>query len=47
MDAPTGSVPTAIAQNCRLNKRPINSALKLVKLHEDEIREAWEAHFGS
>ena len=36
-----------LAQNYGLNARQLNSALKLVKEHEDEIREAWETHFGS
>ena len=36
-----------LAQNYGLNKRQLNSVLKLVKEHDGEIREAWEAHFGS
>ena len=36
----------AIAVNYGLSKRQINSALKLVEEHEDEIRAAWEEHFG-
>jgi Domain of unknown function (DUF4160) len=35
-----------LAQNYGLNTRQINSALRLIREHEDEIREAWEAHFG-
>jgi hypothetical protein len=36
-----------LAQNYGLSARQVSVALKLVKEHEDEIREAWEAHFGS
>lgn len=36
-----------LAQNFGLNTRQLNAVLKLVKEHEDEIREAWETHFGS
>ena len=36
----------AIAVNYGLSKRQINSALKLVEEHEDEIRAAWTEHFG-
>ena len=35
-----------LAQNYGLNTRQLNRALKLVTEHEDEIREAWETHFG-
>ena len=35
-----------LAQNHGLNRRQLNSALRLVKEHEVEIREAWQAHFG-
>jgi hypothetical protein len=35
-----------MAQNYGLNTRQINAALRLVKAHEDEIREAWQEHFG-
>jgi hypothetical protein len=30
-----------------LNRSQISAALKLVQEHEDEIRRAWEEHFGS
>ncbi|MCI0333883.1 MAG: DUF4160 domain-containing protein [Planctomycetes bacterium] len=36
-----------LAQNYGLNTRQLNAALRLVKEHEDEIREAWQAHFGN
>jgi len=35
-----------LAQNYGLNTRQVNAAIRLVKEHEDEIREAWQAHFG-
>jgi hypothetical protein len=35
-----------MAVNYGLSKRQINSALKLVEEHEDEIRAAWKEHFG-
>ena len=34
-----------LAQNYRLNTRQVNELLKLVKEHENEIREAWHTHF--
>jgi hypothetical protein len=34
-----------LAQNYRLNTRQVNELLQLVKEHEDEIRDAWHAHF--
>ena len=36
-----------LAQNHGLNARQINTALKIVEDHADEIRKAWKAHFGS
>jgi hypothetical protein len=36
-----------LAQNYRLSQRQLNSALRLIGEHEDEIRAAWQAHFGS
>lgn len=36
-----------MAQNYGLSKRQLNSVLKLVQDHEDEIREAWNTHFKS
>lgn len=35
------------AQNYGLTERELAAAEKLVKEHEDEIRRAWVAHFGS
>ena len=35
-----------LAQNYGLNRRRLAAALRLVQEHEDEIRNAWEAHFG-
>lgn len=35
-----------LAQNYGLSIRQVNAALRLIQEHEDEIREAWEAHFG-
>ena len=36
-----------LAHNYGLNDRQLNDALQLVREHEDEIRKAWKAHFGS
>jgi uncharacterized protein DUF4160 len=35
-----------LAQNLGLSSRLVTSALRLVQGHGDEIRGAWEAHFG-
>jgi hypothetical protein len=35
-----------LAQNYGLSTRHVNTALRLIKEHEDEIREAWQTHFG-
>lgn len=35
-----------LAQNHGLSRRRLTAALALVRRHEDEIRSAWEAHFG-
>jgi Domain of unknown function (DUF4160) len=35
-----------LAQNHGLSPRRITAALTLIRRHEDEIRDAWEAHFG-
>jgi hypothetical protein len=35
-----------LAQNYGLKSRQLNTALRLVREHEAEIREAWEEHFG-
>ncbi len=36
-----------LARNHGLSPRRITAALTLVRRHEDEIRRAWQAHFGS
>ena len=36
----------AIAQNYGLSPARLAAALKLVQEHEDEIRAAWQTHFG-
>jgi len=36
-----------LAKNYGLNDRQLRVALRLIREHEDEIRAAWEAHFGS
>jgi hypothetical protein len=36
----------ALAQNHGLSRRRITAALALVRRHEDELRRAWEDHFG-
>jgi hypothetical protein len=36
-----------LAQNYGLNPRQLSTALRLIREHEDEIHEAWQAHFGS
>jgi hypothetical protein len=36
----------AVAENHGLVTRDLNAALRAVKEHEDEIRAAWQAHFG-
>ena len=35
-----------LAQNYGLSARGVATALRLIRQHEDEIRAAWEAHFG-
>ncbi len=37
----------AVAQNACLDARQIRSAQALVEAHVDEIRRAWQRHFGS
>ena len=37
----------ALAQNYGLSRRRVTAALALVRRHEDELRRAWEEHFGS
>jgi uncharacterized protein DUF4160 len=36
-----------LARNYGLTSNRLTTALKLVKEHQNEIREAWEKHFGS
>lgn len=36
----------ALAQNYELSDRQLAKALRLVRNHKDEIRAAWEKHFG-
>jgi hypothetical protein len=36
-----------LARNHGLSRRRITAALALVRRHEDEVRRAWQAHFGS
>jgi hypothetical protein len=36
-----------LAQNFGLSARQTGTAKKLVEEHYDEIRNAWQAHFGS
>ena len=36
----------AVAQNYGLSSARLTAALRLVQEHEDEIRAAWQAHFG-
>ena len=35
-----------LAQNFGLNRRRIHAAMILIRRHEHEIRDAWQAHFG-
>jgi hypothetical protein len=35
-----------LAQNYGLTIRQMKAALKAIPEHKDEIRQAWEAHFG-
>ena len=35
-----------LAQNYGLSRRRVTAALTLIRRHEDEIRIAWEDHFG-
>lgn len=37
----------ALAQSFGLSAARINTAVRLVKEHRDEITAAWKAHFGS
>ena len=35
-----------LAQNYGLTDRQLSKALRLIQEHEDEIRAAWQTHFG-
>ena len=35
-----------MAENHGLSQREVTRALRLVREHEEEIRTAWQAHFG-
>ena len=35
-----------IAENYGLGSRHVNIAVRLIEEHEDEIRSAWQDHFG-
>jgi hypothetical protein len=35
-----------LAQNYGLSARGVATALRLIREHEDQIRAAWQAHFG-
>jgi len=35
-----------LAQNHGMSQRSVASALRLIREHEDEIREAWKKHFS-
>lgn len=35
-----------LAENYGLSQRRISAALALIRRHRDEIRAAWQAHFG-
>jgi hypothetical protein len=35
-----------LAVNYGLSQKQINTALRLVEEHEDDIRRAWHSHFG-
>jgi hypothetical protein len=36
----------ALFENYGFSARQLSSALRLIREHEDEIRQAWKAHFG-
>ena len=36
-----------LARNYGLSQSQVTAALSLIREHEDEIRKAWKAHFGS
>jgi hypothetical protein len=36
-----------VAQNWGLSKQRLMAALRLAREHADEIRSAWQTHFGS
>lgn len=36
-----------LTQNYHLSQQEVNIALRLIREHENEIRDAWHKHFGS
>ncbi len=36
-----------LAQNSGMSERQLRAALTLVEVHADEIRSAWQQHFGT
>jgi Domain of unknown function (DUF4160) len=36
-----------LAQSYGMNSRQVSTARRLIQEHENEIRAAWKAHFGS
>ena len=36
-----------VARSCRLPERTLSVALELIREREDDIRKAWNQHFGS
>ena len=37
----------SLAKNYGLTSQQVNVVLRVIQGHEDEIRKAWKAHFGS
>lgn len=52
VEAPEGEVKIwlepeiTVAENHGLRERDLRTALRTVREHDDEIRRAWNAHFG-
>lgn len=36
----------SVAENHGLSERDVRAALRAIREHEDEIRQAWRVHFG-
>ena len=36
-----------LAENYGLSSRELTRAIRLIREHKDDIRKAWESHFGS